>query len=97
MRLLFDHGTLVFTEPPDSSFDFVPGLLWDERVALFRAPAFRYASVVEALSGHRVPICDEVLPHLQAKTAEFERFRKSWRRPVRRLAESEVSCRRARL
>jgi superfamily II DNA or RNA helicase len=70
--LLFDHGTLVFAEPPDSSLDFVPGVLWDDRVALFRAPAFRYAQVIDALSGHRIPLRNEVLPHLSALTARFE-------------------------
>ena len=71
MRLLFDHGTLVFAEPPDSSFDDVPGLLWDERVGLFRAPAYRYSAVIEALRGHLVPVRDEVLPQPGGPVAAF--------------------------
>ena len=62
MRLLFDHGTLVLAETPDLSLDFVPGLLWDDRVALFRAPAWRYADVVEALSARKLPWRDGVRP-----------------------------------
>jgi superfamily II DNA or RNA helicase len=62
MRLLFDHGTLVLAETPDVSLDFVPGLLWDGRVALFRAPAWRYADVVDALSTWKMPVRDEVRP-----------------------------------
>ena len=61
MRLLFDHGTLVLAEPPDLTLDFVPGLLWDPRVALFRAPAYRYADVVDALRSRGVPFSDEVV------------------------------------
>jgi superfamily II DNA or RNA helicase len=62
MRLLFDHGTLVLAEAPDLSLDFVPGLLWDDRVALFRAPAWRYTDVVDALSARKLPVRDEVRP-----------------------------------
>ena len=60
MRLLFDHGTLVVTEAPDLSRQAVPGLLWDPRVELYRAPAHRYAEVTEALASLRVPFSDQV-------------------------------------
>lgn len=62
MKLLFDHGTLVLAEPPDFDLGFVPGLVWDPRVALFRAPAYRYAEVVEALRNRGLPFADEVGP-----------------------------------
>lgn len=62
MRLLFDHGTLVLAEPPDARLDFVPGLLWDPRVALFRAPAFRYAEVLDALKSRGFTCKDEAAP-----------------------------------
>ena len=55
MRLLFDHGTLVLADPPDLRLDFVPGLLWDPRVALFRAPALRYADMLQALRARGLP------------------------------------------
>jgi len=60
MRLLFDHGTLVLADPPDLRLDFVPGLLWDPRVGLYRAPAFRYAEVLAALQARALPCVDEV-------------------------------------
>ena len=62
MRLLFDHGTLVLAEAPDSRFDFVPGLVWDPRVELYRAPAFRYPEVVAALRERGLPCVDQVRP-----------------------------------
>jgi superfamily II DNA or RNA helicase len=61
MRLLFDHGTLVLTEAPDTLSDVVPGLVWDPRVALLRAPAHRYGEVVDALRGRGLPFSDEVI------------------------------------
>lgn len=64
MRLLFDHGTLILVEPPDRDLDFVPGLLWDPRVALWRAPAFRYVEVVAALGSHQIQFTDQVQPVL---------------------------------
>lgn len=60
MRLCFDHGTLVLVEPPDIDLGFVPGLTWDPRVALWRAPAYRYAEVLAALELGRVPCTDAV-------------------------------------
>ncbi len=62
MRLLFDHGTLVLVQPPELSLEFVPGLVWDARVALFRAPACRYAEVVHALRDRKLPFVDETRP-----------------------------------
>jgi superfamily II DNA or RNA helicase len=58
MRLLFDHGTLILAEPPER-WDFLPGVVWDPRVALLRAPAHRYTDVVEALAARQLPFRDE--------------------------------------
>jgi superfamily II DNA or RNA helicase len=60
MRLLFDYGTLVLTGAPASMLDFAPGLVWDARVELLRAPAHRYFELVEALRRRGVPFSDEV-------------------------------------
>ena len=60
MRLIFDQGTLVLAEAPDFSFDFVPGLLHDPRVQLWRAPAWRYPEVLAALRERGLPFRDEV-------------------------------------
>jgi len=62
MRLLFDHGTLVLAEAPELKVERVPGLLWDPRVALFRAPAFRYPEIRAALLDYPSPLRDEVRP-----------------------------------
>ncbi len=60
MRLLFDHGSLVLVDPPDLDHQPLPGLVWDPRVGLWRAPGFRYAEVVTALSRRGLPFADEV-------------------------------------
>ena len=72
MRLLFDHGTLVLADAPDLRLDFVPGLLWDPRVALFRAPAFRHAEVLEALRARGLSCVDEVSARHGPKPAAWE-------------------------
>jgi superfamily II DNA or RNA helicase len=60
MKLLFDHGTLVLAEAPDLSRKPIPGILWDPRVELYRAPAYRYADVVEGLRSLGLPLTDDV-------------------------------------
>src|SRR6187551_1206537 len=62
MRLLFEHGTLVLADAPELNPERVPGLLWDPRVALFRAPAWRYPEVRAALCHSLPPVRDEVVP-----------------------------------
>jgi superfamily II DNA or RNA helicase len=71
MRLLFDHGTLVLAEAPDLSRKAIPGLLWDPRVELYRAPAYRYAEVAEALGSLRMPLADEVRHGRSALTQQW--------------------------
>lgn len=61
MRLLYDHGTLVLSPPPER-WDFLHGMVWDPRVELLRAPASRYAEIVAALSERRIPFVDEARP-----------------------------------
>ena len=83
MRLIFDHGTLVLVEPPDRNLDFVPGLLWDPRVALWRAPAFRYGEVVAALDSHRVPFTNQVEVGFRRpeswRPVELRPYQQAWR------------------
>lgn len=71
MRLLFDHGTLVLAEAPDLKLDRVPGLLWDPRIALFRAPAWRYTEVLGALRHLPSTLRDEVRPHALQEPAAW--------------------------
>ena len=69
MRLQFDDGTLVLTDPPDLVLDGLAGLLWDPRVALHRAPAWRYPELLDALrrAAPRSPLVDEVKPRFAAR------------------------------
>jgi len=71
MRLSFDHGTLVLSEPPDLDLGFAPGLMWDPRVALWRAPARFHAELVRALRAKRLPLKDEVRPSESARMAPW--------------------------
>src|SRR6478752_4485275 len=71
MRLLFEHGTLVLAEAPELKPERVPGLLWDPRVALFRAPAWRYAEVRASLRHRLPPLRDEVRPNALAEPAAY--------------------------
>ena len=51
--------------------DRVPGLLWDPRIALFRAPAWRYTEVLDALRRLPSALRDEVRPHALHKPAAY--------------------------
>jgi superfamily II DNA or RNA helicase len=83
MRLLFDHGTVVLVEPPDLSNESIPGLLWDPRVGLWRAPAHHYQAVRAALRRLELPVEDEVLPGLRPR---LEAFRAIELRPYQQAA-----------
>jgi superfamily II DNA or RNA helicase len=72
MRLLFDHGTLVLADAPDLKLERVPGLRWDARIALFRAPAWRYPEVVAALRQLATPLRDEVEPRAPRPLAAWK-------------------------
>jgi len=46
MKLRFDRGTILLTDPPqDLNLAEAPGLLWDPRVHAHRAPASRYTAL----------------------------------------------------
>src|SRR5688500_13613753 len=62
MRLIFDHGTLVLVDAPELDLGFAPGLVWDPRVALWRAPAYRYAEILAAFEIRGIPCSDQVSP-----------------------------------
>ncbi len=62
MRLLFDHGTLVLAEAPDLPRGVLPGVVWDPRVALHRAPARFHTDIVDTLRARSLPFSDEVRP-----------------------------------
>src|SRR3954465_6307648 len=74
MRLLFDHGTLVLAEAPELKPGRVPGLTWDPRVGLARAPAWRYSEVCAALRHALPPLHDEVAPTTLPRPAAWGEF-----------------------
>src|SRR5438045_3181233 len=61
MRLLFDRGTIVLRDPPsDLDAPGLPGLRWDPRASLWRAPALAYRDLHQALVARGLPFLDEV-------------------------------------
>ena len=62
-ELRFDRGTVLLENGERRLGDLdLPGLLWDPRVAAFRAPAFRYPQIASTLTGHCVRFTDRVRP-----------------------------------
>jgi superfamily II DNA or RNA helicase len=52
MKLRFDRGTILLTDPPrDLNLAEAPGVLWDPRVHIHRAPASSYAALKRWLLG----------------------------------------------
>ncbi len=65
MRLVFDRGTLLLHDVPDSArIQEIPGVLWDDRVGCFRAPARLTYSLLTALRQRDVPVSDRPSPRL---------------------------------
>jgi len=62
MQLSFDHGTLVLAGAPDFGLEDLPGLRFDPRVGLHRAPAFRYRELLVALERRGFHVEDLVRP-----------------------------------
>ncbi|MBK7584853.1 MAG: DEAD/DEAH box helicase family protein [Myxococcales bacterium] len=71
MRLSFEHGTLVISEPPELDLGFAPGVMWDPRVALWRAPAHFHAELTHTLRAKRLPLEDTVRPVPSALSAPW--------------------------
>ena len=60
-KLCFDRGTLLLhSEAVRLERLELPGLLWDPRVAAYRAPAFRYQQLVRTLRQRQLAIFDDV-------------------------------------
>jgi superfamily II DNA or RNA helicase len=60
MRLSFDAGTLVLLEPPDCELEDLPGVVFDARVGLYRAPASAHSALKQALRERGIAFRDEV-------------------------------------
>jgi superfamily II DNA or RNA helicase len=59
MKLRFDRGTILLTEPADDlDLAAAPGVLWDPRVHAYRAPASRYHALKTWLVTRNVPFLD---------------------------------------
>ncbi len=63
-KIRFDAGTLLLEHGDGLGLDRLdlPGLLWDPRVAAYRAPGYRYASIIARLREEQVPFADLVRP-----------------------------------
>jgi len=63
MKLRFDRGTIVITDPPvDLDLTEAPGVLWDPRVRAHRAPASRYHALKSWLRNDAVRFLDITRP-----------------------------------
>lgn len=63
MRLLFDRGTVLLRGSlPEAGS--LPGVLWDNRVGAWRAPAFRYADLVREFKRRRLEFRDSACQQL---------------------------------
>lgn len=71
MRLSFDHGTLLVRSTHDLDGRTIPGLLWDPRVRLWRAPAWRYHQVLNALRERGWQVTDDVAPRGVGSTVDW--------------------------
>ncbi len=54
LKLFFDRGTLIIKEAEDSS-QIPPQFVFDNRVDIWRAPAYMYRPVIEHLLAHKIP------------------------------------------
>lgn len=63
MKLRFDRGTILLTDPPkDLDIAAAPGVLWDPRVQAHRAPASRYPALKRWLREGRAGFQDMTPP-----------------------------------
>ena len=58
MRLDFDRGTITLSGCSESQAASLPGVLWDPRAEVFRAPGHRYAALREALARRHAPAAE---------------------------------------
>ena len=70
MRLQFDRGTIVLTDPPKNlDLAAAPGVLWDPRVHAYRAPASKYPALKRWLLQSRTGFQD--IPEPVSPTQEL--------------------------
>ncbi len=66
--LRFDRGTLRIQ---GAGADNLPFAVWDERVSGWRAPAHRYAAIVERVTSSGADLHDEIAPRLCASVSPW--------------------------
>ena len=67
-QLVFEGGTLVARGLSPESAATLPDLVWDPRIAAYRAPAYRYRALRSALAHAGLAYADDVL-HLTKRTS----------------------------
>jgi superfamily II DNA or RNA helicase len=60
VRLVFDRGTVLVLATGEGELQDIPGLLWDPRVAAYRAPGHRHQALLAELRRRGIAVVDEV-------------------------------------
>lgn len=76
----FDRGTVI-VEGPHELVSSAPGVIWDERTACFRAPAFRYRELRQHFAMHKLS---------DAVGAAMSRCAHGWKRPALRPYQADA-------
>ena len=58
LKINFDKGTLILQNVPETLQTRLPDIRWDERTFTFRAPAYRYRSIISQLRAHDIAYQD---------------------------------------
>jgi superfamily II DNA or RNA helicase len=72
MRLEFDRGTVTLAGCPEHVGFDLPGVLWDPRVQVYRAPGFRYSALEAALARSGRTFHDHVCAGAERTVAPWE-------------------------
>ena len=72
VRLEFDRGTVTLTGCSEQAGFDLPGVLWDPRVQVYRAPGFRYTALKAALNRSGRTFHDHVCAAVEPPVARWE-------------------------
>ena len=72
VRLDFDRGTVTLAGCSEQAAFDLPGVLWDRRVQLYRAPGFRYSALKAALQRSGRAFHDHVRAAVESPMARWE-------------------------
>jgi superfamily II DNA or RNA helicase len=68
-RLCWDRGTLILTDPQHVEVvQELPGVVWDPRTSVHRAPGWRYYEIKAAIAEQALPVLDDVIPSRRQPT-----------------------------